>query len=98
MKWWIGVAVAMAGPAWGLEVNTASVPDLVEAGFSQREAQAIVSAREQQGAFTRSSDLLGVSGVTQGDLNRVRGSLTVAGEAVSNRSGTRPAVPGERPA
>jgi len=98
MKWLISVAVALAAPVWGLEVNTASVSDLVEAGFSQREAQAIVSVREQQGAFASSADLLGVGGVTQGDLNRVRGNLTVAGEAVSTRSGTRPAVPGQRPA
>lgn len=88
----------LATPALALDINDASREELVTAGFSATDADRIIAARTANGAFTSSRDLLRIEGISQGDLNRVRGKLTIAGEDVTTRSGTAPAIPGERPA
>lgn len=88
----------LATSALALDINDASREELVTAGFSTTDADRIIAARTANGAFTSSRDLLRIEGISQGDLNRVRGKLTIAGEDVTTRSGTAPAIPGERPA
>lgn len=88
----------LATPALALDINDASREELVTAGFSTTDADRIIAARTANGAFSSSRDLLRIEGISQGDLNRVRGKLTIAGEDVTTRSGTAPAIPGERPA
>ncbi len=97
MKQLIILLGLLAAPAMALEVNEATYDELVAAGFSTVDAQRIVDAQLTT-TFTSSSDLLAIKGITQGDLNRVRASLTINGEPVTTRSGTAPAIPGVRAA
>lgn len=97
MKQLIILLGLLATPAMALEVNVASYDELVAAGFSTADAQRIVDAQLTT-TFTSSRDLLAIKGITQGDLNRVRSSLTINGEPVTTRSGTAPAIPGVRAA
>lgn len=87
----------LAIPALALEVNSATQEELVAAGFSSTQAQNIIQARTL-GLFHSSADLLGIDGITQGSLNRVRAVLTVDGRRITTPSGTAPAIPGVGPA
>lgn len=93
----IGLAL-IAAPAFAIEVNDASLSDLVGAGFSQSDAEKIIATREANGPYTSTRDLLRIEGVSQGDLNRLRSTLTINGGPVTTRSGTAPAIPGVRSA
>lgn len=97
MKQLIILLGLLAAPAMALDVNDASYDELVAAGFSTADAQRIVDAQPST-IFSSSRDLLKIKGITQGDLNRVRSSLTINGEPVTTRSGTAPAIPGVRAA
>lgn len=100
MKKLLIAAMLSAVPAWALDLNTATSEQIaVLKGFTPTTAEAVVTARTLNGPFKSSQDVLGrVPGVTQGMLNRNRSSLTIAGRAVTTRSGTAPAIPGVRPA
>lgn len=97
MKQLIILLGLLAAPVMALDVNDASYDELVAAGFSTADAQRIVDAQPST-TFSSSRDLLKIKGITQGDLNRVRSSLTINGEPVTTRSGTAPAIPGVRAA
>ncbi|MDC7714742.1 hypothetical protein PQU96_11510 [Vogesella sp. LYT5W] len=97
MKQLIILLGLLAAPVMALDINDASYDELVAAGFSTVDAQRIVDAQLTT-TFTNSRDLLAIKGITQGDLNRVRASLTINGEPVTTRSGTAPAIPGVRAA
>ncbi|GHD73346.1 hypothetical protein ACFSQE_18375 [Vogesella fluminis] len=97
MKQLIILLGLLAAPAMALDVNDASYDELVAAGFSTTDAQHIIDAQLTT-TFSSSRDLLAIKGITQGDLNRVRSSLTINGEPVTTRSGTAPAIPGVRAA
>ncbi|MFC3533078.1 hypothetical protein ACFOLG_12915 [Vogesella facilis] len=94
--------LALSGPAVALELNTATVTQLVDAGFSLTDAQTIYDATHPLSGtpvtFTSSKQLLTLPGITQGDLNRVRAKLAVDGQRITTRSGTAPAIPGVSPA
>lgn len=94
--------LVVTGQAVALELNTATVSELVDAGFSTTDAQKIYDATHPLSGtpttFSSSRELLAIKGITQGDLNRVRSSLTINGEPVTTRSGTAPAIPGVRAA
>ncbi|SCK22047.1 helix-hairpin-helix domain-containing protein [Vogesella sp. LIG4] len=80
-----------------LDINTATVSQLEHAGFSPRSAQSIYNDTHPLSGpptlFTSSKQLLGLPGITQGTLNRVRGRITIDGHPVTTRSGTAPAIP-----
>lgn len=94
--------LSLAAPALAIDINDASVAQLVAAGFSATDAQTIYDAIHPTvdtiNPITSSQQLLGLPGITQGDLNRVRSQLTVNGLRVTTRSGTAPAIPGVSPA
>lgn len=84
--------------ALALELNTASVEQLTQSGFSLEQAQRIVTYRQENGLFKSTQDVLKVPGITQGQLMQEREQLTIAGNPVTTPSGTAPAIPGVRPA
>ncbi|MEQ6290365.1 hypothetical protein ACFPAG_07055 [Vogesella sp. GCM10023246] len=94
--------LALTGQTMALELNTATVAELVDAGFSLADAQTIYDATHPPSGtpvtFTSSKQLFSLPGITQGDLNRVRAKLTIDGQRVTTRSGTAPAIPGVSPA
>ncbi|SFN16330.1 Helix-hairpin-helix motif-containing protein [Formivibrio citricus] len=100
MKKLLALAMLGAMPAWALDLNTATAEQIAALkGFTPAKAEAVVAARTKDGPFKSSADVLGrVPGVTQGMLNQNRASLTIAGRAVTTRSGTAPAIPGVRAA
>lgn len=100
MKKLLALAMFSAMPAWALDLNTATAEQIAALkGFTPKTAEAVVSARTLSGPFKSSTDVLNrVPGVTQGMLNQNRASLTIAGRAVTTRSGTAPAIPGVRSA
>lgn len=70
-----------AGPALffgsGLvSINAASVDELDAAGFTPKQAQAIVAEREARGDYESLQDLLSVPGISPATLGRVREKLT----------------------
>ena len=99
MKKLLVLAMLSALPAWAIDLNTATVEQIAALkGMTRQTAEAIVATRTQYGPFQTSTDVLKVSGVTQGILNQNRATLTIAGRPVTTRSGTAPAIPGVRPA
>ncbi|SMF19760.1 Helix-hairpin-helix motif-containing protein [Pseudogulbenkiania subflava DSM 22618] len=94
-----GLIALMLGPwAWSLELNIATRSDLIAIGVSPELAERVVSYRETHGDFLSSGDVLKVEGMTQGQLNQLRSSLTIDGQRVTTPSGTAPAIPGVSPA
>lgn len=85
-----------------VDINDATVEQLVASGFSTTDAQTIYDAihptLDTVSPISSSKQLLGLPGITQGDLNRVRSQLTVNGQRITTRSGTAPAIPGVSPA
>lgn len=94
--------LTLAAPAMALDINDATVEQLVASGFSTTDAQTIYDAIhptvDTVSPVTSSKQLLALPGITQGDLNRVRSQLTVNGQRITTRSGTAPAIPGVSPA
>ena len=94
--------LTLAAPVMALDINDATVEELVASGFSTTDAQTIYDAIhptvDTVSPVTSSKQLLSLPGITQGDLNRVRSQLTVNGQRITTRSGTAPAIPGVSPA
>lgn len=94
--------LTLAAPVMALDINDATVEQLVASGFSTTDAQTIYDAIhptvDTVSPVTSSKQLLALPGITQGDLNRVRSQLTVNGQRITTRSGTAPAIPGVSPA
>lgn len=92
------IALSLGPWAWSLELNGASVEQLVAIGVSPDLAERLVEYQETHGDFLSSGDVLKVEGMTQGRLNQLRSSLTIDGQRVTTPSGTAPAIPGVSPA
>lgn len=75
-----------------VEINTATVSDLVRIGFSPLEAQRIVAFREQHGPFLNTRDVLKVEGVTARMLRAERKQLTINGTRITTRLGPKAAA------
>lgn len=94
-----GLMALLLGPsAWSLELNAATVDELTTIGVSHDLAERLVDYRETHGDFLSSGDALKVQGMTQGQLNQLRSTLTIDGRRVTTPSGTAPAIPGVSPA
>lgn len=59
-----------------VSINDASLDELDQLGFTNKQATAIVAARAKNGDFESIDDLLKVPGVTQHYVDKVRDSLT----------------------
>ncbi|MDN0085298.1 hypothetical protein QU487_21595, partial [Crenobacter sp. SG2305] len=49
------LTAASGSPAWALDMNTASIKDLMDAGVSRADAQKIVSLQHEQSEFKKSA-------------------------------------------
>lgn len=92
------IALSLGPWAWSLELNGASMEQLVAIGVSPDLAERLVEYQETHGDFLSSGEVLKVEGMTQGRLNQLRSSLTIDGQRVTTPSGTAPAIPGVSPA
>ena len=80
------------GPADRIDLNRASVADLMRLpGVGQRKAQAIVAHRAKQ-PFTRPEDVVAVKGLGPAWLAKVKPHLTTGGGAPTQA----PAPPGKK--
>lgn len=83
--------VFAADPAAPIDINTASAEALAEVihGVGLKRARAIVSYREEHGAFSSVDELTQVRGIGEKTVERSRGRLTVgAADSTSDPSGS----------
>lgn len=64
-----------------ININTATAEELEELpGIGPALSQAIVSYREENGAFTQVEDLMNVKGIGEGKLEAIRDEITLGNE------------------
>jgi len=79
---------AKTPPASAININTASVGQLMELpGIGQSKADAIVGYRTQQ-KFTSKEDLLNIKGIGEKLLARLSSHVTVSGKSGKTKPGT----------
>jgi len=77
--WGAGPGPGAAPPAVQVDLNTATVAELVEVpGIGQATAERIVAWREQNGAFRSVEDLMKVKGIAEKALEKLRPYVKVA--------------------
>jgi competence protein ComEA len=78
-------AGAGADPDGVVNVNTATLEELqLLPGIGETKARAIVSARENRGAFKSVEELLEVKGIGPSGLEKLRTRAVVTGETTAN--------------
>ena len=77
-----------AGPAEPVDINTASAEALAEAihGVGIKRARAIVSYREEHGAFSSVDELTQVRGIGEKTVEKSRDRLTAGASGTSSAS------------
>lgn len=77
-----------AGPAEPVDINTASAEALAEAihGVGIKRARAIVSYREEHGAFSSVDELTQVRGIGEKTVEKSRDRLTAGASGTSGAS------------
>jgi competence protein ComEA len=63
-----------------VDINQATAQELSKLpGIGKKKAEAIVAYRDEKGNFSSVEDLLKIEGIGKKTLEKIRGSLTVAG-------------------
>lgn len=59
-------------------INTASQEDLVSVGFTNSQAESLISYRNENGPFQALEDILNVSGIGAGTFSKVKNKIAIA--------------------